>query len=200
MCSIHCFITVVCGVVGMSVVRESTQGSQRTFNVWICIAAGAKDDEQVSVPQLTQEGKLRSALILLLLLCNHTQSTYACCNVLEHFSQLYLFVYIVKHHMQLSMCTVQCMKLVWEIHNAQNVVHVLIICSLLLTALQTRRFCDISGLIAHLFGHIRHFLFDRQAETIQGTRKGWFCNGGSSAENGQVQGSRRAGQTRRIQQ
>jgi len=102
MCSIHCFITVVCGVVGMSVVRESTQG----------IAAGAKDDEQVSVPQLTQEGKLHSALILLLLLCNHTQSTYACCNVLEHFSQLYLFVYIVKHHMQLSMCTVQCMKLV----------------------------------------------------------------------------------------
>ena len=54
MCHVHCFITVVCGVVGVSVVRESTQG----------IAAGGKDDDEISVPQLTHEGKV----------------CYTCCN------------------------------------------------------------------------------------------------------------------------
>ena len=53
LCYIHCFIAVVCGAVGVSVVRESTQG----------IAAGGKHDEEMSLPQLTQEGKLSSALL-----------------------------------------------------------------------------------------------------------------------------------------
>ena len=43
------------GVVGASVVRESMQG----------IAAGGKDDEELSIPQLTHEGKLISELLRL---------------------------------------------------------------------------------------------------------------------------------------
>jgi len=40
-------------------------------------------------------------------------------------------------------------------------------------------------------------LTSRQAEAVQRTRKGWFCNGGASAAIGQVQGRWRPGKTRR---
>ena len=43
---IHYTVAVVCGVAGVSVVRESTQG-----------VAAAEPDDEISAPQLTQEGQ-----------------------------------------------------------------------------------------------------------------------------------------------
>jgi len=46
-CRIRYTVAVVCGVAGVSVVRESTQG----------VAATEQDHDEISVPQLTQEGQ-----------------------------------------------------------------------------------------------------------------------------------------------
>ena len=88
-CYVHYFVAVVCIAVGVSVVRESTQGA----------AAGDKDQDVMSLPQLTQEGQFN---------CVTSHNSFTQLNLKQTFLEFFSPRYIKGNHTFAIISTAVC--------------------------------------------------------------------------------------------